>query len=193
MKSSILALAALATGLGSTAAIAGNLETTYVEPVPAAPAPVAVVNDTDWTGGYVGLSYGNLDSQIGGSSENGGVYGIHGGYDYDFGNVVLGGELEYIGTGDDYDVGGVDVDSMTRAKARLGYDFGSTLVYATAGAAKIETSIGDDTGAVGGVGLDYKVTDNFSVGGEALHHSFNDVGGSDLEAQTFSLRGSFRF
>ncbi|WP_418593952.1 outer membrane protein [Ponticoccus sp. (in: a-proteobacteria)] len=195
MKSSILALAALATGLGSTAAFAGSLDQGYVEPVPVAPAPapVAVVPDSDWTGGYVGLSYGNLDSQIGGSSDNGGIYGIHGGYDYDFGNVVLGGELEYLGTGDDYSVGGVDVDSMTRAKARLGYDFGNTLVYATAGAANIDTSAGSDTGAVGGVGLDYKVTDNFTIGGEALAHSFNDVGGSDLDAQTFSLRGAFRF
>lgn len=193
MKSSILAVAALATGFAGTAAFAGNLEATYAEPVPAAPAPVAVVTpDSDWTGGYVGLSFGRLDTQSGGTSEEGGIYGIHTGYDYDFGNVVLGGELEYLGA-DDYELGGVDIDNMTRAKARLGYDFGRTLVYATAGAANIETAAGDDTGAVGGLGLDYKVTENFTIGGEALAHDFDDVGGADLDAQTFAIRGSFRF
>jgi opacity protein-like surface antigen len=194
MKSSILALAAVATGLAGTAAVAGNLEATYAEPVPAAPAPVAVVTpESDWTGGYAGLSFGRLDTQAGGVSEEGGVYGIHGGYDYDFGNVVLGGELEYLGTGDDYDLGGVEVDNMIRAKARLGYDFGRTLVYATAGGAQIEADGENETGTVGGLGLDYKVTENFTIGGEALAHNFDDVNGADVDAQTFAIRGSFRF
>ena len=125
---------------------------------------------------------------------NGGVYGVFGGYDYDFGNYVLGGEFEYQ-AGSDYDINGVDVDNLMRLKARAGYDFGRTLAYGTAGVARIDSSLGDATGPVGGIGMEYKVNDRFSIGGEALAHSFEDVGGSgtDLDAQTYSLRATFRF
>jgi hypothetical protein len=37
------------------------------------------------------------------------------------------------------------------------------------------------------------VTDQFSVGGEFLSHRFEDVGANDLDANTISLRGIYRF
>lgn len=196
MKPSILALTTAVAGLGAGAAFAGNLDDSYVEPVPVQPvvpaAPVAASGD--WTGPYVGLSFGNLSSQADGANEDDGVYGIYGGYDHDFGNLVVGGELDYQ-TGGDYELGNIDVDDVTRLKAKAGYDFGNTLLYGTAGVAKINTSLGDANGPVGGIGVDYKVNQNFSVGGEALAHKFEDVGGSgtDVDAQTYSLRGTFRF
>lgn len=196
MRPSILALTAAVAGLGAGTAFAGNLDDTYVEAAPTQPvvpaAPVAPAGD--WTGPYVGLSFGNLSAQSGGLSEDDAAYGIYGGYDYDFGNVVVGGELDYQ-TGNDYELGSVDVDDITRLKAKAGYDFGNTLLYGTAGVAQINTSLGDANGPVGGIGVDYKVNQNFSVGGEALAHKFEDVGGSgtDVDAQTYSLRGTFRF
>ncbi|WP_121629847.1 outer membrane protein [Tropicibacter alexandrii] len=188
-------LIATVASLTATTAFAGGADMPPPDAVvvqPATPAPVSYGGD--WTGFYGGLSYGNLDAQAGGASDNDQTFAGHIGYDYDLGDFVVGGEYEYQ-DGGDVNLAGVDVDNVQRLKLRGGYDFGRTLVYATAGAAQIDTSIGDSTGAVGGVGVEYKVTDNFSVGGEALGHNFNDIGGTgvDAQAQTFMLRGNFRF
>jgi len=194
LKSGILTLIAV-TGLSAAPAFAGSLETTTVEPVPVAPVvPVAAPISGDWTGPYAGLSFGSLRAQSGNASRTGGVYGIYGGYDYDFGDLVLGGELDFQ-TGGDFAIGGVDVDYITRLKARMGFDAGNTLIYGTAGVARIDTSLGDATGPVGGIGLEYKVNDFFTLGGEALTHTFKDIGGSgvDADGQTYSLRATFRF
>ncbi|KIN72893.1 outer membrane protein [Sulfitobacter guttiformis] len=180
--------------LGSTA-FAGSLEDPVIEtPATAVYAPVAPVG-TDWTGAYGGLNLGYAD--IDGTGDVDGddtTYGLHVGYDYDFGKFVLGGEFEYDKT--DIDLGGVaEADSVARLKLRGGYDLGRTLVYATAGAARVDTSVGDETGEFIGVGVAYQVTDRFTVGGEVLEHRFDDIGGSgvDADATTFNLRGSFRF
>ncbi|ASP22177.1 outer membrane protein beta-barrel domain protein [Antarctobacter heliothermus] len=194
MKSSIFALVAATATLGAAPVLAGSLDDTPVEVVPAAPiVPVAPIG-VDWTGLYGGLSLGNMNAQGAGTSNNGTIFGLHTGYDYDFGKVVVGGEFEYQ-AGDDYDLGGVDVDNVMRLKGRVGYEMGQSLLYGTAGVARIDTALGDATGPVGGVGLEYRVNDRVSIGGEALAHSFDDVGGSgvDVDAQTFSLRASFRF
>ncbi len=194
MKTSIITLIAV-TGLGAAPAFAGSLDYTPVDPAPtAAVVPTAAPLGSDWSGPYVGLSFGNLNTQTGNTWDNGGVYGIYGGYDYDFGNVVVGGELDFQ-AGADYSIAGVKVDNISRLKGRLGYDAGRTLIYGTAGVARIDSSLGDATGPVGGVGLEYKVNDTFTVGGEALSHRFEDIGGSgvDVDGQTYSLRATFRF
>ncbi|CUH80493.1 outer membrane protein [Tropicibacter naphthalenivorans] len=189
MKRFVLAAAA---ALTATGAYAGDLSPAQPEApvVVATPAPVSFGGD--WTGAYGGLSYGNLSAQSAGASDNDYAFGGHVGYDYDFGDWVVGGEYEYQ-DGGDVNIAGVDVDNVQRLKLRGGYDLGQALIYGTVGAARIDTSIGDDTGAVGGVGLEYKVTDNFTIGGEVLAHDFNDLGGADAEAQTFNMRASFRF
>jgi outer membrane immunogenic protein len=188
-------LSSVALTLMATTSFAGSADPAPVEPmisqpISVAPAPMG----GEWTGAYGGLSFGNLSAETDTVDDSEGVYGVFGGYDYDFGQFVLGGELDYQ-TGNDISLGGVDVDNILRAKVRGGYDLGRTLVYATVGAAQLNTNIGDDTGIVGGLGVDYKVTDNFSVGGEYLAHRFEDFDntGVDIDANTISLRGSFRF
>jgi len=191
----------LSTALAGTSVLAGSLADPVIEPAAEpvfAPAPVAF--GTDWTGAYGGLNlgYGDIDSNIGVSGDDM-TYGIHLGYDYDFGNFVLGGELEY----DKADIdlataGGVvaaSVDSVTRLKLRGGYDLGRTLIYATAGVARVDTTLGNENGEFIGLGLAYQVTDNFTLGGEVLEHRFDDINGSgvDADATTFNLRGSYRF
>jgi predicted porin len=194
MKSSILALTA-ATAMAAAPVMAGSIDAAPADPVPMAPvAPVAAPLGGDWTGAYAGLSLGRLDTQAAGTSETGGIYGLHAGYDYDFGAFVMGGEAEFQ-AGDGYEIGGVDVDNVTRLKLRAGYDAGRTLIYGTAGAARIDTSLGTANGPVGGVGVEYRLTDRFSIGSEALIHRFDDIGGSgvDADAQSYSLRGTLRF
>ncbi|MCR9158573.1 MAG: outer membrane beta-barrel protein [Rhodobacteraceae bacterium] len=188
LGTALVAVAATSTYAGS--ADPAPVEPMIVEPVTVAPTPIG----GDWTGAYGGLSFGNLSADADDFEDSEGVYGVYGGYDYDFGQFVVGGELDYQ-TGEDIELGGIEVDDILRAKVRGGYDLGRTLVYGTVGAAQLSSNIGDDTGIVGGLGVEYKVTEQFTVGGEYLAHRFDDFDdtGIDVEADTVSIRGSFRF
>ncbi|WP_138923148.1 outer membrane protein [Sulfitobacter sp. BSw21498] len=182
------------------AAFAGSLSEPVIEPVMT--APVAAPNlGGDWTGFYTGLQlgYSEADTNFGVDGDNG-SYGFHAGYNYDFGRFVLGGELDYDKTDIDLDdAAGVtqgSIDSVARAKIKGGYDLGNTLIYATGGYARADTSIGDEDGAFYGIGMDYKITEQYSVGAELLEHKFDDVGGvsgADADVTTFNVRGSYRF
>ena len=119
---------------------------------------------------------------------------MHGGYNYDFGQFVLGGEVDYDKL--DIDLGGAaTADSVARLKLKAGYDLGKTMIYATAGAARADTSLGSENGDFYGLGVAYKVNDQFTMGGEVLEHSFDDIAGSGVgaDATTFTLRGSYNF
>ena len=199
MKPQILAasLSAGLLGLTSIPAFAGALDEPAADPIaPAAPAPVAVVpQGGDWTGGYAGvqLGYGDVDG-TGAADGDDVLYGVHIGYDYDFGTFVLGGELDY--DGGDIDLNGAaTVDSVARLKLRAGYDFGPTLAYFTAGVADVDTSLGSESGEFYGIGAVYQINELYSVGAELLEHSFDDISGSgvDADATTFTVRGSIRF
>lgn len=178
------------------AATAGSIEPVVEEPVIEA-APVLTYGN-DWTGGYVGLSVGAADVSTDGGATlegDGTLYGAHAGYDYDFGSFVVGGELDWQ-TGE-VDIGGgaEQIDSVTRLKLRAGFDAGKALVYATAGGARADTSLGRADGWLAGVGVDYMVTDNWAVGGEFLYHQFDDAANSgiNVQANTLSLRAAYRF
>lgn len=190
-----LALAAFALAVP---AFAGG----YTEPAPEpiiAPAPVVPVAATgnDWTGGYGGLSLGYGWGADAADEADDMVYGLFGGYNYDFGNFVLGGELEHALTEMEND--DVSIDSMTRLKLRAGYDLGKTLVYGVVGANHAKADIGGkglaDTGYSYGLGLDYAMTDNIALGAEVLRNEFSDFdnNGTDLSATTLGARVSFRF
>ena len=84
---------------------------------------------------------------------------------------------------------------MARLKLRAGYDFGRTLGYVTAGVADMDTSLGSETGEFYGIGVNYQISDRYTVGAELLEHNFDDISGSgvDADATTLTLRGSIRF
>jgi opacity protein-like surface antigen len=150
----------------------------------------------DWTGAYVGGQVGWLDVEPDGfDSSDDTAYGLHAGYDYDFGNWVVGGELEYDWTDLAVAGGAANVDSVVRAKLKVGYDFGRTMAYAVAGAAEVDTTLGSETGGVYGIGLAVAVTDNLAISGELLRHDFSDIGGSGIgaTADSYNLRASWRF
>lgn len=197
-KSHFAVVALMGGTLIAAPAIAGDLVNPVVEPPVLAPAPVLapvpVADIDDWTGFYAGgqLGYADVDGVLSG---DGAIGGVHAGYDYDFGTLVLGAELDYDAGDVDFGGGVAQLDSITRLKLRGGYDFGRTLLYATGGVARADTSLGDESGGFGGVGMAYHLTDSFDLGGEVLYHDFSDIGatGIAIDATTVTVRGSFRF
>lgn len=152
--------------------------------------------DGDWTGFFLGAQVGNLNVDPSTGSDGDDIAGgIHGGYDYDFGQVVLGGELEYDWTGVSIASGAAKVNGVGRVKARLGYDLGPTLLYVAAGWAKVDTSLGNDNGGFVGLGGEYLFDSGVSFGAEWLYHDFDDIGGTGIgaKANSINLRASFRF
>ena len=150
----------------------------------------------DWTGPYAGIGVGWADVDGPGALDGNDVtYGAHVGYDYDFGDFVLGGELEWDRTDISLGGGAANTDNVGRLKVRFGYDFGPALGYLVAGGAKAYTSMGNDTGAVYGLGVAWAVDEQITVSGEFLRHDFNNFNGlgADVDANTFNLRVSFRF
>ncbi|WP_323783751.1 outer membrane protein [Thalassovita sp.] len=192
-----LSLATMGAALIAAPALAGSPVAPPAEPVITTPAPV-VSTGGDWTGAYGGLSLGYGDVSTTGTSTLSGddvIGGLSLGYDYDFGQFVLGAGL-------DYDVSNIDLngtdtlDSIGRLKLRAGYDLGRGLIYATGGVAQASlASMGDDTGYFAGIGYEHMLTDNISVGGEVLYHAFDNFNGSgtDVEATTASAKVNFRF
>lgn len=184
-------------------ALAGGLNDPAPMPAPApVPAPAPMPVSADWTGFYAGGSLGYADvtgSTTLGDDVNGLTFGAHAGYDYDFGSIVLGGELDLSGADITDDVSGLEVDSVARLKLRAGYDAGDFLPYFTAGAAHLTTSgaIDDsDTGYFYGIGGDYRVGGgNMRIGAELLQHRFEDYAGSgiDVDATSLGARVSFEF
>ena len=177
--------------------LAGALDAPAADPLPpAAPAPLPIApQGGDWTGAYGGVQLGYGDVNGTGAADGDDVlYGVHIGYDYDFGTFVLGGELDYDFTDIDLN-GAATVDSVARLKLRAGYDFGRTLGYVTAGVADVDTSLGSESGAFFGIGAAYQINERYTIGAELLEHDFNDISGTgvDADATTLTLRGSIRF
>jgi opacity protein-like surface antigen len=197
-------LAALIAAVGAPA-IAAGLDTTVVTAAPPAPvavasAPIAASASSDWTGFYIGgsLSYGDISVEDFDADGNGRLNGLHAGYMFDFGRIVVGAELESEWSAVSIDDLDLDIDRVARAKLRVGYDAGRILPYITAGYAQVSLSgaLEDDfDGRFAGIGAEYRISERFSTGLEVLRHEFDDVGadGTTLDATTISLRGTFRF
>ncbi len=150
----------------------------------------------DWSGAYAGFSFGYTDADgPNGASGNDTSFGPLVGYDHDFGNFVLGGELEYNRLSLNLGQGEGSLDGMTRLKLRGGYDFGSALGYVVVGAARVDSTVENDTAAVYGIGVAYPIGENFVISGEALRQNFDDVTQSEggLDSNVFNLRTTFRF
>jgi outer membrane immunogenic protein len=157
---------------------------------------------------------------------NGALFGVHAGYMFDFGRVVAGAELDYdraqigLDNRDEFfdeeaEIG--EIESIARAKLRLGFDADRVLPYVTAGLARASidfnevatetygTELEDSySGRFMGIGANFAVSENLMIGIEALRHDFDDLPaaagepfpeGAELETviDTLTLRGSFRF
>ncbi|SNT68669.1 outer membrane protein [Paracoccus seriniphilus] len=195
-----LVIAAVTSSLIAGSAYAGGYTAPVVEPSPEPITVSPVVNDvSNWTGFYAGAQYGqgSADFNNGLGDSDADAYGVHAGYNYDLGNWVVGGELDYNKVdADDLD----DKGDMTRLRARAGYDMGKFMPYVTLGAAHLSQDIpgGDisETDVTYGIGAEYKVTEQFTVGAEYTKQDFSDVAdvdGLDLDTDMVQMRASFRF
>lgn len=197
------ALTVAAATLTAGAAAAGGYTAPVVEEAPVVitqPAPAPVGN---WTGFYAGLQYGqgNADLSYADTASvdsDFDAYGLHVGYNHNFGQFVLGGELDYNRIKlDETD----DKGDLTRLRARAGYDMGRFMPYVTLGAARVSADVDGggsikETGLTYGIGGDFKVTDRISVGAEYTRQKWDDVNGvsdADLDADLLQVRASWRF
>lgn len=156
----------------------------------------------DWNGfylgGQVGYGFGELSGGANGSID-GVVGGLHAGYNQDLGTAVIGAEIDYNLTGIEVPGPSIKFDQLAHAKLKLGYDGGRFLAYGTAGAAWANASgagsSANDFGYVLGVGLDYKVSDSMSIGGEYNYNVFDDFNssGDNVDIHTVQARVSFHF
>lgn len=204
--------------LASTAVLialaAPAFATGYVAPA-AAPAPVPVpVATSDWTGFYAGVGIGtyHLEEFNTGTAQTdtfeGSQWSLFVGYLHDLGDIVVGAEAFYLSTGDlDTSFATVNTFSETQIglRARVGYDMGAALPYASIGVLSRDSIIStgfdliEDTMFTVGLGLDYQVSDSIRVGAH-YERAFDDehlYGGSalrtDLVVQTLSLRVMYNF
>ncbi len=167
-----------------------------------APAPLTFTTPSsgyDWTGPSLGvqLGYGDVDTSGPSLEGDGALYGLRAYYDYDLGDYIVGGGVQYDAT--DIDLGGVTtLESVTRVGLRAGFDLGQNWVYGTGGYARATTSgggVGDSDGYFVGAGYETFLTDTLTLGAEVLYHQFDsfDLGGLEVDATTASVGLNFRF
>lgn len=181
--------------------------------IAAAPAPVAAVHD--WSGPYVGLSYGQSRGSQATDVTNGPVYdfssgkvpGIHLGYLMHHNNFVYGGELSYLRYNDVIMAGlpAYHMDSSLDLKGRVGLATNRVLFYGILGYSMAKFPV--DTLAVEykpkgpsyGLGVDYAATERLTVGLEYLSRKMDadspNGATSEIEVNlnTVSLRVGFSF
>ena len=201
-RATTLSATLIATALAVSPAFAGGPTEPIPEPI-IAPAQVIVPVATggEWGGFYVGaqLGYGRVTSGGAGLDGNGALGGVHAGYRYDFGKAVVGGELDYDLANISLDAPNSSLENVARLKLMAGADLGKTLIYGTVGGAYAKAKVAgaglSDSGYFAGIGADYALTSQWSVGGEVLAHRFDnfDSSGVDLKATTASVRASFKF
>ncbi|MBN2905433.1 MAG: outer membrane beta-barrel protein [Rhodobacteraceae bacterium] len=176
-------------------ALAGGYDAAPAPAAVAAPAPMTYVSN-DWSGGYAGvqLGYANVDATGAPVDGDGGLVGVHAGYRWDTGNTVYGVELDYDNADINLD-GAAKLNSVARLKGQIGYDMGQTLLYGTAGVAYGDTTLGNETGYLAGVGMAYAISPSMTLGAEVLYHDFDEFGNSGVgaNATTATIRASFRF
>jgi outer membrane immunogenic protein len=175
----------------------------------------AIVEETaayDWTGFYLGahIGYGEADvdgthDNIGepiidfplewGMEPNGLIGGVHGGFNWQLGSILLGieGDVsradweDQVGPNLDGETASTEVDWLATLRARLGLALDNFLIYGTAGAAWTDaevtvvdtpTDVGsvefDDVGLVAGGGVEWGIAENWSWKLEGLWFNFDD-------------------
>lgn len=178
-----------------------------------------------WTGFQLGFhggySWGETDSDAADISPfiaplasfdiDGGSFGVHGGYNYQYGAWVFGGEadLDWSGIeGDAYapaadSTADFEVDWKGSLRGRIGYAFDRLLVYATGGLAFASTELtvngpltgyddeSDSNTHVGwtlGAGVDYAFTDQI-IG--RVEYRYTDYGSEDYSSSIGTVSGDF--
>lgn len=192
--------------LVSAPAFAGGPAAIPAEAEPAAPAAVAV---HDWSGPYVGLSYGSASGEVQflpGSFDdfNGAsVAGAHLGYLLQRGSLVYGGEIAYGSVKD----AGFDtfrgIETAIDLKARVGLAANRALFYAVIGYSQTDLYVDGGEwkmkGPAFGLGAEFALSDRIGLGIEYLSRdvSGEESSGFPVDAEgkvdTISLRLNLAF
>ena len=184
------------------AAMAGGMAAPVAEPPVSVPAPVIpVAQSGNWTGFYSGVSLGYGKSYTKGIQQDGTMHigGLNLGYRYDMGKVVVGGELSFDKDNINVGAGSRTINNTTALKLIVGTDLGRTLVYGTVGAARADATLAgvkaSDTGYTVGIGADYALTKQFTIGGELSTNRYNNFNGSGvtLKDTAVAMKVGFRF
>lgn len=211
MKSMLLASAITAV---SVPAFAADLP---MAPPPPVEAPAYVPAFT-WTGFYVGANAGyafgqaDIDEAVSEVDEaDGFVGGGQVGYNYQFGNFVLGAEadLSYFGLEAEDGDFGLEANWLGTIRGRVGYAFDRLMVYGTGGVAFSDigyavpdTGDGDDDddtqiGWTVGGGVEGMITENISAKLEYLYVNFSDEDQfgeeTDLDAHVIRAGLNYKF
>lgn len=177
MNKYVLAGAALVALSGAASAA----DLTYEAPPAAAP----VVTDAafDWTGFYAGVHGGAIFGKTSGDfdeSANGGVAGLQAGYNYQFGQFVIGAETDFAYTSINKD--DVKVDWLGKTTLRAGYAIDNFLIYGKGGIAYGHAKAFDEskwsTGWTAGAGLEYAFTKNITG---KLEYDYVDLSDKDFD------------
>ncbi|MGF1619389.1 MAG: outer membrane protein [Rhodomicrobiaceae bacterium] len=140
-----------------------------------------------WTGfyfgGHAGVAFDDADD-----SDEVFAGGIQIGYNWQkHGPWVFGVEADYSFIDAEL------VDYMASIRGRVGYAFDNLLVYGTGGIAFTEQDfLGDLVGWTAGLGMDYKLTQNISVGAETLYYNFEEDSGFD-DAEVWQVRARLNY
>lgn len=212
MKNVLLATAALFGA--ATSALAGS--DAPFNPVAPVVAPVAAATGADWSGFYLGATYGigvGGDTEYTGGStitypslEPGQSYGGFAGYNIQRNNLVFGGEIAYsqVATPGFGPVGypSETLNYFLDGKARVGYALNNVLVYGFAGYSGSEFTDSSETWALSGMnygaGVDMMFGGSLFVGAEYIVRDLS--GATDNVGQTQStnvqevqLRAGWKF
>jgi outer membrane immunogenic protein len=185
-------LASLVAGAGA----AGAADLAVKAPVYKAP-PVFI---SDWAGFYLGVAGGygwaetSFDAPFSAANAKpkGGIFGGYAGYNWQYGSVVTGVEVDFSGADIKTNQLGLSekTNELASARARLGYAFSPNwLAYGTAGAGwghstldagfPIGSASANQFGWVAGAGVEYKFYNSWILRAEYLHY--------DFEKQAFSF------
>ncbi len=195
-------LVAAALSVCGLSATAGPLDADSVGP----PAILTAIPDRAFSGFYGALSFGNIDGTLEVpplSSEFGAgqAFGIVGGYNWQRGGLVYGGEVQVLqSTGTDWSAGaGIEAyDTLFDLRGRAGFASRDVLVYGTLGvswgvATPSAASSTDTDGLTFGIGLEVNVTDRVFLGADLSHRDLSGNAGAESDVDTLTLRGGLRF
>ncbi|TCL00354.1 opacity protein-like surface antigen [Shimia isoporae] len=145
-----------------------------------------------WDGAYFGFQFGAATTDLK-DNDAAGLAGLQVGRDWQVGDWVMGVGLD--ASAMNGKTLGDDFKALGRLKVRGGYDFGRTLLYATTGASYGDHNVlGQDLGYFVGIGVEHKLTENWSISGEIAQHNFGNYNGSGkLEPTVATLGVNFRF
>ena len=201
--------------------VALGVAVTAAAAFPNAPASAGGLLAPIWSGAYIGLDAGAgwgtvRDATYSQSIDLAGLTGgLHAGYNFQIGNIVLGAEADAIlsGAGATLPLGpassvSLDLNWAASIRGRLGFAFGPLLLYGTGGVAWSQlaydsqlagASVSDGkstlSGYVIGGGIEAKIMPNAAVRIEALHYMFEKQPYSafDLTGHTYSALTSTQF